>query len=297
MEWDLQELRCFTALARERSFTRAAQACAITQPAFSRRIQQLEARLGLTLVDRRQRPVRITSAGQRLLRACTAIFQQLRLAEKDVQARRRAARETVRIACAVSLQIQVFAPRMAGFNAGHPGVVLDIISIFRRRPADFLERGEAELIFSLRDPRPQGAWGEVFFTSPLELVAPPGHPLLRHPPVHPEQLDGQPFIALKAAFSEAAADWFQARGITQNVALEVESLETAVGLVAGAQGLALLPRYVALPAQRKGDLVVVPVAAALPEVPVYVGAREPPAAGSRLWRVIEFFRPEEAPAA
>jgi DNA-binding transcriptional LysR family regulator len=68
MDVELRHLRAFAAVARSRSFTRAAEQLSVTQPALSRTIQQLESALQVTLLDRSSRHVGLTGVGSEFLR-------------------------------------------------------------------------------------------------------------------------------------------------------------------------------------------------------------------------------------
>ena len=81
MKFDLQELSCLIAVANERSFTHAAAALHMTQPALSRKISELESRLGVTLLERTTRMVRLTKAGQQLNRYAQTILETCAEAE------------------------------------------------------------------------------------------------------------------------------------------------------------------------------------------------------------------------
>ena len=82
MKFDLQELSCLMAVANEHSFTHAAAALHMTQPALSRKISELENRLGVTLLERTTRMVRLTKAGQLLSRYAQTILETCAEAEE-----------------------------------------------------------------------------------------------------------------------------------------------------------------------------------------------------------------------
>jgi DNA-binding transcriptional LysR family regulator len=89
--FELSQLRCFVAVAEELHFGRAAQRLNMTQPPLSRQVQLLERILGVVLLDRTSRSVRLTPAGRSFLIEARRI---LRLAESAALATRRIARAT-----------------------------------------------------------------------------------------------------------------------------------------------------------------------------------------------------------
>ena len=82
---DIQNLRAFIAVAESGSFSAAAQALHLTQPAISKRIALLEGELDTALFDRVGRRARPTQAGERLLQHARRIVRQISLAEQDVR--------------------------------------------------------------------------------------------------------------------------------------------------------------------------------------------------------------------
>src|ERR1700730_8012860 len=76
MEFD--DIRAFVAVAESRSVSRAARELHLTQPAVTRRVQRLESSLGVSLCDRRRRPLALTEAGQAVLERCRRVLHAVR---------------------------------------------------------------------------------------------------------------------------------------------------------------------------------------------------------------------------
>jgi len=82
---DIRQLQYLAALAREKHFTRAAQACNITQPTLSGRIRQLEQELGVPLLERGQRYIGLTPEGERVLKWAHTILDNWNALQSDLQ--------------------------------------------------------------------------------------------------------------------------------------------------------------------------------------------------------------------
>ena len=80
MKFDLQDLEYFLAVVHARSFTKAAQARHVSQPALSRKIQEMEKRLGAVLLERTTRKVGLTEAGKAFQRYASAILESCEMA-------------------------------------------------------------------------------------------------------------------------------------------------------------------------------------------------------------------------
>lgn len=107
---DLRQLRSFMSVAQQNGFRRAASSLNIAQPAVSRHIKQLEASLGVELIRRTSSGIRLTEAGQALLRHAEELFQKLAQIRDDMSEISQRVSGTVRIGAPSSIGEILFAP-------------------------------------------------------------------------------------------------------------------------------------------------------------------------------------------
>ena len=136
----LDLLHTFEAAARHLSFTQAAGELALSQPAVSRQIQQLEEGLGVALFERRNRSLNLTEAGRVMQRAVEDSLERLR----DAAARATALSSVrqVAITCTPGFASFWLIPRLADFTAAHPDVDVRISATLDMVD---LERGSVDL--------------------------------------------------------------------------------------------------------------------------------------------------------
>ena len=121
----LRSLKVFEAVARHRSFSRAAQELHLTQPAVSMQVRSLEAEAGLPLTEQIGKKIFLTDAGAELARHARLIASQLAAAEEALAAIRGLAGG--RLSVGVVSTAKYFAPRLlAQFRARHPGMALQL---------------------------------------------------------------------------------------------------------------------------------------------------------------------------
>jgi DNA-binding transcriptional LysR family regulator len=243
---ELRQLRSFLAVARLRHFTRAGQELRIAQPALSQQIRRLEAELGIELLSRTSRRVRLTEAGEVL-----AVRAQRALAELDS-----AVAELGELSGLVRGRLTIGAlpaigpldppAVLAGFHAEHPGVDLRL----REETADevlaLLRSDELDLAISFVDPEGGAAdLGRVtLFEEELVLVTAAGHPLAARRAVSSSDLATEALIvttpgsAIRRTIEQALA----AAGVSPRIAFESNELATLLGLAERGMGVAVLPR-------------------------------------------------------
>ncbi len=197
----LDLLHTFEAAARHLSFTLAGEELALSQPAVSRQIQQLEASLGTPLFERRHRSLELTEAGRVMLRAVDDSLERLR----DAAARVRATQDSrqVGITCTPGFASFWLIPRLARFTAAHPGVDVRISATLSIVD---LERGNIDLAVRFV-PMARGQGPQLF----EEAVQPMCSPALLRDPARPlrtpADLARHTLLTIEMQGAPPAVDW------------------------------------------------------------------------------------------
>ena len=139
---DIRQLQYLAALAQEKSFTRAAAACGVTQPTLSDRILKIEQELGVPLVERGQRFHGLTPEGERVLAWAQIILEHWTgMTQELAQMRQGAARLAGRLALGSIPSALTMAPLlMAATRARHPGIAFSVLSHSSAEIVEGLER-------------------------------------------------------------------------------------------------------------------------------------------------------------
>jgi len=119
-----RHLRYFVSVVEAGSFSRAAAAIHVAQPALSQQVAELEERLGQTLLKRSSRGVRPTAAGDALYRKASAILRQLERLPELVRSSSGETQGTVSLGIATSLAGQLVGPFIEACKVAHPKVTL-----------------------------------------------------------------------------------------------------------------------------------------------------------------------------
>jgi DNA-binding transcriptional LysR family regulator len=124
---DIEELLVFAAVARERSFTKAAAKLRVSQSALSRTVQQFEARLGVRLLARTTRSVSPTEAGERLLQTAGPRFEEIEAELAAVSELRNKPAGTIRITATEHAADAILLPRLARLLGDYPDIRVEVI--------------------------------------------------------------------------------------------------------------------------------------------------------------------------
>ncbi len=246
---DLRHLRTFVAVAEEQSFTRAAARLRIAQPPLSRQLQQLEAELGVTLIERGSRPARLTEPGRVLFEQAVQILD--RVAEMRSIARRMTEARLGRFSIGF----------VASTLYGHlPAILRDFRAARPNTEITVLELTSIEQIAALKEGRIDVGFGRIPFEDPtitrlllrnetMVAALPSGHRLLGKagPLVLSDLLDDPLIVYPKSprpSYADQVIALYRSRGLRPASLHEVRELQTALGLVAAGLGICLVPAAV-----------------------------------------------------
>ncbi len=127
----VNDLIAFLAVARERSFTRAAAQLGVSQPALSHTISTLEGRLGLRLLTRTTRSVAPTEAGERLLQTVGPHFDEIETALANLSALREKPAGSLRLTSVEHATDTILAPALTELLPNYPDIKVEIINDYR----------------------------------------------------------------------------------------------------------------------------------------------------------------------
>lgn len=245
---DLRQLRYFVAVAETEHVGRAAERLHISQSPLSRQIAQLEKNLGLTLFERSQQRIRLTSDGRVFLTEAHAL---LRHADRLENLGRRLGRGEEGGLCvgyvADAMHTGILPAALRTLREQRPGIH---VALYDQESAEQFEglRQRSLDIALAHTPPPEDdpdLHTAPLLRDPLLLALPAEHPLARAE-LTPAVLDGQPWIAVGDAQDPAWRDTFVAScvasGFTPDIRLEAADPLTALGLVASGLGLALIQK-------------------------------------------------------
>src|SRR5262245_36551299 len=234
-------LEAFIAIADHSSFRAAASAVHITQTGLSRRLQNLEASLGVLLVERSTRSVALTPIGRDFLPRARRLLGDLGVALNEIRESGRSLRGDVTIACVPTVSM-LYLPRVVRrYAALHPENRIRIIDQTAGRVVDAVLRREAEFGITLAGMHHEELDGRPLLQDRFVLVCRPDHPLAKAKKLPWRALE--PFPLIFAGMESGNRHLLDAAVAREKLRLksfyEVQLSSTAIGLVAEGVGVAV----------------------------------------------------------
>ena len=260
-----RRLQVFHAVAKQMSFTKAAEVLFMTQPAVTFQIKQLEEHYNIRLFERGHGRISLTPAGDLVLDYADRILALS--SELETKLKEITGRISGPLLIGASTTIAEFMlPRVLGeFKARYPEVhaklfVANSETIENRVAEHTLDIGLIEAPSHL-----PALLTEVCCEDELQVIVSPGHPLAEHKQVSPKQLLPYPYISREAGSGtrEFTDLYFRKSGISLedlNIEMELGSPEALKGVVAVGMGFAIMPRVAIEKEKKLGELIALPLA-------------------------------------
>ncbi len=244
MNVSLRQLRVFVAVAESSSFSRAADALALTQPAVSRNVTDLEQAMGLQLLHRTTREVELTEAGRLLLGSVSRVLEDLDACLQEVQGLATQRKGRVKVASSPTLSAHLLPQCIARGKQQMPDVNIQLLDRIQSDVLLSVRSGEVDFGVVIDPSEKQDLDAQTIVAEPFCLVCLSSHRLARKKEVHWSDLAGESLVLLDhASGSRRLIDAaLQAHGAAASVVQDVGHTATIYSMVQQGLGLSVVPR-------------------------------------------------------
>ena len=191
MKSTIEELVAFITIVDTGSFVAAAEHLKQTPSGMSRSLTRLEAKLGVTLLERTTRKLKLTQEGQQFLIKARKILNELNAAEEDLQKSDQGTAGLIRIDSATPFVLHVIAPLMHKFRKCYPDIEIEINS--NDQVIDLLQH-KTDVAFRFGELNDSSLHANLVCKSRLYIVASPEYLAIKGTPTQPEQLEHHDLI-------------------------------------------------------------------------------------------------------
>jgi DNA-binding transcriptional LysR family regulator len=241
---DLQRLRSLLAIADTGSITEAADRIGLTQPALSRRLQQLESYLGAELLNRGRKGTELTEIGHLVVAEARGLVNRFDHLREQVRAHQGLEGGSVRIGGGATAVSFVLPTAIARFRQEHPGIRFQLKEAGSIEVAEDVISGRLELGLVTLPVQARELQIWPLLTDRIVLVAPCDHPLARQGKIDAQALDGLAFVGFEAdtAVRQIIDAALRDAGVEMNVVMELRSIPAILRMVATTGNLAFVSR-------------------------------------------------------
>lgn len=240
----LRQLQIFEAVARHRSFSKAAAELHLTQPAVSMQVRLLEDGAGLPLTEQIGKQIHLTEAGQEIALRARAIARELSEAQETLAALRGV--QSGHFTLGVVSTAKYFAPHLlVAYQRLQPGVLPRLEVHNREEIVRRLSENEIDLAIMGRPPQDFNTVADAFANHPLIFLAAPSHPLAQQRRINAELLSGETFLVREPGSGTRTAmeGFFAEQGITPGAQLAMTSNDTIKQAAIAGMGVAFLSAH------------------------------------------------------
>jgi len=243
----LRHIHYFLAVAEHRSFTRAAAALHVSQPALSQQIRQLEETLGAQLFDRTGRVTRLTDAGDVYFRYARQALHDLAEGRRAIHDVQDLSRGSLRIAVTPTFTSYLVGPLVEAFHGRYPDVSLSVREMSQERIEALLVDDELDVGIAFEEVQTADIEAQTLLVETLALVVNHEHALAGKRKAGLRALHDAPLVLLTAEFATRVQidRYFREHDVRPRVLMEANSLGAVIEIVRRTNLATLLPATIA----------------------------------------------------
>ena len=266
----LTEMRYIVALARERHFGRAADACHVSQPTLSVALKKVEGQLGAALFERTASDVRITALGERIVAQAHRVLEEAVKLDEIAEASGDPMTGQLRVGIIYTIAPYLLPQLIPALSRQAPHMPLFLKEDFTGNLIPALKAGELDVIVIALPFSEPGLVAQPVYDEPFRVVVPSSHPWTSRDDIKADELDGQNPLLLGQGncFRDQVLESCPRLTAPDALehSLEGSSLETIRYMVASGAGVAVMPSTAADPLVDKEPMVkVLPFAGEQPQ--------------------------------
>ncbi|ROZ61668.1 LysR family transcriptional regulator [Ramlibacter sp. WS9] len=256
----LRQLKVFESVARNLSFSRAAEELHLTQPAVSTQVKKLQDHAGLPLFEQLGKKIHLTPAGAEMLHASRVIIRQFEEVEQTMTQFKGVTGGKLNVTV-ISAGDYFFPRLLVEFARRHEGVTLNFGVCNREELLEQLTDNLTDLAIMVRPPLDMDTVNEPFAPHPYVIVAAPDHPLAAKKRIPVSRVAREPFVVREKGSDTwtSMAEGFGSHLAELNIAMEIKSTETIKQAVMAGMGLTFLSAHTISRELQSGSLVVLDV--------------------------------------
>ncbi|MDQ0561724.1 LysR family cyn operon transcriptional activator [Rhizobium mesoamericanum] len=256
-----RQVRYFLAVAEHQSFTRAADALHVSQPALSQQVRLMEESLGVQLFDRSGRTTRLTDSGEVYLQYVRRASQEFREAKRAIHDVNDLSRGALRVAVTPTFTTYLVGPLVEAFYSRYPNISLNVREISQEHMEELLLADEVDVGIAFAGTLTPDIDLDPLLVETLALVVSTGHPLASETSIGLQALSTESLVLLSAEFAtrEQIDRFCRQHSIQPRVRIEANSISAVIEIVRRTRLSTLLPATIAFAHQDLAAIALDPV--------------------------------------
>src|SRR5438552_5565365 len=257
---NLETLSLYCDVIRSGSFSLGAASHRISQAAASQAVRQLQDELGAQLIDRTKRPFMVTPEGKKFFDACLVLLENFEKAKAEITSQRALVSGAVRVAVIYSIGLHDMGIYSQQFTTRYPQAKIRLAYLHPHEVVEAVVNDEADLGILSFPPPHRSLTIVPWHSEPMVFVCHLAHALAKRKLVSFRDVEGEKFAAFDRGLSirKAIDKALRQRGVSVNIAMEFDNIETIKHAITIQSGVSILPEPSVLREVESGILASIP---------------------------------------